>query len=189
MMTMLMKMTMMSNFSAKLPACFYKPAFSSIYYAARSQGSVEEGPRDEAPSEQVDGPPLPVLLEDYQVVYIEFQGRYLDEVDFRVLASCRSRATLAEVLANNSRFSQQVSNRTIELPVNGIVNWISSQGRKEATKMTIENKENLNEFLEFYSQEKFWADAQDSSDDEESDDESEQLKVVWRRCINEDTSY
>ena len=173
-----------------MPACENKPAFSSIYHAARSQGSDEEGPRNEAPSEQVDGLPLPQSLEDYKVIYIEVQGRYLGEIDYRILASCRSQTTLSEVLADNSRFNQQISNGTIELPVNGIVNWISNTGSKEVTKMAIENKNDLKEFLEFYSQDQFWEDAQVSSEEEEeSSDETEQLKVVKRRCINEDTSY
>lgn len=139
----------------------------------QSQGQDEGELHNEASPEKADGLPLPDRYdEDFKIFYVEFQGKYKDEVDPKILASSRSLSTFHDSLT-----SQELESGNIQTPDTAIVQWINSRNSREAVTMKIEDNKDLETFISFYGQEKFWPEAQDSSDDSESEDESERLKV------------
>jgi len=153
--------------------------------SVQSQGEIDGELHDEASPEQADGPPLPRRYnQDFKIFHVEFQGKYQDEVDFKILASCRSLSEL-----QNSDIAEKLESGEIQTPVNAMVQWINSRNSREGVSMKIENSKDLETFSSFYGQEKFWPEAQDSSDDSELDDESERLKVNKQGADSTKTPY
>ena len=140
----------------------------------QSQGDVEGELHNEASPEQADGPLLPDKYdEDYKVFYVEFQGRPKDDIDYKILATARS---LQEF--NSTTVLEDLESGEIQSPVNIVVNWINNVNGREAVYVTIDDGNDLERVFTFYNKKEYWLQSQDPSEDEESEDGSERLKVI-----------
>jgi len=127
-----------------------------LFPNVRSQGSDDEGPYNEAPSEQTDGPSLPILNDNELVFHVEVSG--LHDGDFEKIGTCVNAEDIIGLTLTNYN--------SYHLEIRVLDDKSQTHSRNRLLK-----SEELEMALEILADEENWF-TQDSSIEEDDEEES-----------------